>query len=159
MPRRRRAGINIAGTISVGISRAGIVRRRSAGSVSGSRICGCRSLCAVILRDWLIRPLLGLVLPLLILVRLLLRLIRPLLILIRSLLILIRPSLRLVLPLLIPVLPLILRSVRPGLKLRITELPERWTAFIAALPGRRNHGQTEEQDRCGYRRRMLSFRV
>jgi hypothetical protein len=132
------------------------------------------------LRDWLIRPLLGLVLPLLILVRLLLRLIRPLLILIRSLLrliwpllilvrpllrlirpllILIRPLLRLVLPLLIPVLPLILRSVRPRLKLRITELPERRTAFIAALPGRRNHGQTEEQDRCGHRRRMLSFRV
>jgi len=128
MPGRRCAGIKAAGTISVGISRAGIVRRRSAGAASGSWICGRRSLPAVILRDRLKRPLLGLIWPrlilirlllclvrsLLILVRLLLRLIRPLLILvrpllrlIRPLLILIRPLLRLVLPLLIPVLPLI----------------------------------------------------
>jgi hypothetical protein len=86
-------------------------------------------------------------------------LIRPLLRLVRPLLILVRPLLRLVLPLLIPVLPLILRSVLLSLELRITELPERRTPFIAALPGRRNRGQTEEQDRCGHRRRMLSFRV
>jgi hypothetical protein len=100
----------------------------------------------------LVRSLLRLVRPLLILVR-------PLLWLVRPLLILIWPLLRLVLPLLIPVLPLILRTVLPSLELRITELPERRTAIIAALPGRRNHGQTEEQDRCGHRRRMLSFRV
>jgi hypothetical protein len=103
--------------------------------------------------------LLRLVRPLLILVRPLLRLIRPLLILVRPLLRLIRSLLILIWPLLITVLPLILRSVLRSLKLRITELPERRTAFIAALPGRRNRGQTEEQDRCGLRRRTLSFRV
>jgi hypothetical protein len=105
---------------------------------------------------WLIRPLLILVRPLLRLIRPLLILVRPLLRLIRSLLILIRPLLCLVLPLRIPVLSLILEPVRPSLKLRITQ---RRTAFIAALPGRCNHGQTEEQDRCGHRRRTLSFRV
>jgi hypothetical protein len=101
------------------------------------------------LRDRLIRPLLSLVRPLLGLIRPLLRLVWPLLILIR-------PLLRLVLPLRILVLPLILEPVRPSLKLRITQ---RRTAFIAALAGSRNHGQTEEQDRCGHRRRTLSFRV
>jgi hypothetical protein len=104
------------------------------------------------LRDWLIWPLL-------ILVRPLLRLVRPLLVLVRPLLRCVRPLLRLIRPLLIPVLPLILRSVLPILELRITELPERCSALIAALPGRRNRGQTEEQDRCGHRRRTLSFRV
>jgi hypothetical protein len=89
----------------------------------------------------------------------LLRLVRPLLILIRSLLILARPLLRLVLPLRIPVLLLILEPVRPSLKLRVTEWPQRRTAFIGALAGSRNHGQTEEQDRCGHRRRTHSFRV
>jgi hypothetical protein len=93
--------------------------------------------------------LLRLVRPRLILVRALLRLIRSLLILIWPLLWLIRPLLRLV-------LPLILRYVLPSLKLRVTE---RRSAFIAALPSRRNHGQTKEQDRCGHRRRTHSFRV
>jgi hypothetical protein len=107
----------------------------------------------------LVRPLLRLIRSLLTLVRPLLILVRPLLILVLLLLILIRPLLRLVLPLLILVLSLVLGSILPTLELRITEWPQRRTAFIAALASRCDHGQTQEQDRRGHRRRTLSFRV
>jgi hypothetical protein len=118
-------------------------------------------LAVVILRRWLIRPLLILVRPLLLLVRSLI-LVRPLLILIWPLLLLVR-SLVLIRPLLIPILALILRSVLPSLHLRVSELAPRSAALKTALAGCGHHGETKErakeQDRRGNRRRTHSFRV
>lgn len=99
---------------------------------------------SVILRSWLIRPLLILIGPLL-------RLILPLLILVSALLIL--------KPRLILVLPRILLAILPRLKLCITELPLRSATVKSALAERRGNAQAKEQDCPGHHSRAHSLRV
>lgn len=138
MSRGRGAGIHVSGAIRIGISRARIVRRRSAGSPAVGRARGHLPLRPVILRSWLIRPLLILIGPLL-------RLAWPLLILVSTLLIL--------------VLPKILLTILPRLHLNITELPLRSATVKSALAGHRDNAQAEKQDCSSHRRRTHSFRV
>ena len=135
---RIRVLIHVSRTIRIRISRAVVVRRRSAGPPAVCRACGRLPLRPVILRSWLIRPLLILIGPLL-------RLAWPLLILVSTLLIL--------------VLPKILLTILPRLHLNITELPLRSATVKSALAGHRDNAQAEKQDCSSHRRRTHSFRV
>ena len=144
MSRRRGAWIcvwiRVSLPIRIGICRASVVGCGIPRPPAVCRICGRLPLQPVVLRSWLIRPLL-------ILVGTLLRLIWSLLVLIPALLILKRT-------LLIPVWPIL-----PALQLSVTELPLRCPAIKSALARRRDHAQAQEQDCPGYCRRTHSFRV
>src|ERR1039458_6534857 len=144
MPWRRGAWIHVwirvsihgSGTIRIRLSGASVVRRRRAWTAAICGICGRLPLRSVILRSWLVWPLLILVWPLLV---------RPLLILIGSPLVLIRP--------------LILGPVLPPLQLSVAELPKWSATALDALARRHDNAQAEEQDCPGYCRRTHSFRV